>query len=158
MALIQATDVVLMGWLGPRQLAASALGLNLTFAFSLICLGLVTASSPMMATAIGHKTQSVHEVRRTFRQSLWMIVTVMVPIWLVLWNSEPIILALTYGKGRVFHDTLGHVGPTQTEPVASMNSVDFITLLQRGTEWAATGAVTIPVPADFPTKDKTSVR
>ena len=66
-AAIQATDVVLMGWLGPRQLAASALGLNLTFAFSLICLGLVTASSPMMATAIGHKTQSVHEVRRTFR-------------------------------------------------------------------------------------------
>lgn len=29
--LIQATDVLLMGWLGPRQLAASALGLNLTF-------------------------------------------------------------------------------------------------------------------------------
>jgi MATE family multidrug resistance protein len=94
MAAIQATDVVLMGWLGARPLAASALGINLVFAFSLICLGLVTASSPMMATAIGHKTQSVHEVRRTFRQSLWMIVTVMVPIWLVLWDSEPIILAL----------------------------------------------------------------
>ncbi|MEO6359857.1 MAG: hypothetical protein ABIO43_04675 [Sphingomicrobium sp.] len=28
--LINATDVVLMGWLGPRQLAAAALGLNLT--------------------------------------------------------------------------------------------------------------------------------
>jgi len=70
MAAIQATDVVLMGWLGARPLAASALGINLVFAFSLVCLGLVTASSPMMATAIGHKTQSVHEVRRTFRQSL----------------------------------------------------------------------------------------
>ncbi len=55
MAAIQATDVVLMGWLGARPLAASALGLNLTFAFSLICLGLVTASSPMMATALGAK-------------------------------------------------------------------------------------------------------
>jgi len=94
MAAIQATDVVLMGWLGARPLAASALGINLVFAFSLVCLGLVTASSPMMATAIGHKTQSVHEVRRTFRQSLWMIATVMAPIWLVLWNAEPIILAL----------------------------------------------------------------
>ena len=41
MALIQATDVVLMGWLGPHPLAASALGLNLTFVFSLLCLGLV---------------------------------------------------------------------------------------------------------------------
>ena len=70
MSAIQATDVVLMGWLGARPLASSALGINLTFAFSLICLGLVTASSPMMATAIGHKTQLVHEVRRTFRQPL----------------------------------------------------------------------------------------
>ena len=35
MQMIQATDVVLMGWLGPRQLAASALALNLTFAFSI---------------------------------------------------------------------------------------------------------------------------
>ena len=94
MAAIQATDVVLMGWLGARPLAAAALGLNLVFAFSLVCLGLVTASSPMMATALGAKTQSVHEVRRTFRQSLWMVVTVMLPIWIVLWNSEPIILAL----------------------------------------------------------------
>ena len=99
MAAIQATDVVLMGWLGARPLAASALGINLVFAFSLVCLGLVTASSPMMATAIGHKTQSIHEVRRTFRQSLWMIVTVMVPIWLILWNSEPIILALGQEPG-----------------------------------------------------------
>ena len=93
-AAIQATDVVLMGWLGARPLAASALGINLVFAFSLFCLGLVTASSPMMATALGHKTQSVHEVRRTFRQSWWMIATVVMPVWLILWNSEPIILAL----------------------------------------------------------------
>lgn len=94
MAAIQATDVVLMGWLGARPLAASALGLNLTFAFSLICLGLVTASSPMMATALGAKVEAVHEVRRTFRQSIWMVATVTLPVWLVLWNSEPVIRAL----------------------------------------------------------------
>lgn len=73
-------------------------------------------------------------------------------------EHEPLIMVLNYGKGRIFHDTLGHVGPTQTEPVIPMNSVDFITLLQRGTEWAATGGVTIAVPKDFPTKDRTSVR
>ena len=94
MAAIQATDVVLMGWLGARPLAASALGINLNFAFSLICLGLVTASSPMMATALGARLRSVHQVRRTFRQSLWMVLTVTVPVWLILWNSEPIIRAL----------------------------------------------------------------
>jgi multidrug resistance protein, MATE family len=94
MAAIQATDVVLMGWLGARPLAASALGINLTFAFGLICLGLVTASSPMMATALGARIRSVREVRRTFRQSFWLVATLIVPLWLVLWNSEPIILAL----------------------------------------------------------------
>ena len=73
-------------------------------------------------------------------------------------ENEPLMMVLTYGKGRVFHDTLGHAGPTQTEPIIPMNSVDSIVLLQRGTEWAATGKVTIPVPADFPTVDKTSVR
>ncbi|HEX6072982.1 MAG TPA: MATE family efflux transporter [Sphingomicrobium sp.] len=94
MALIQATDVVLMGWLGARQLAAAALGLNLTFAFSLICLGLVTASSPLMATALGAKLRSVKDVRRTYRQSFWLIGTVTLPVWLILWNSEGLILTL----------------------------------------------------------------
>jgi type 1 glutamine amidotransferase len=73
-------------------------------------------------------------------------------------ENEPTVMAITYGKGRVFHDTLGHVGATQKEPIVPMASVDYIVLLQRGTEWAATGAVTIPVPRDFPTADKTSVR
>jgi hypothetical protein len=39
-----------------------------------------------------------------------------------------------------------------------MASVDYIVLLQRGTEWAATGAVTIPMPRDFPSADKASIR
>lgn len=73
-------------------------------------------------------------------------------------EHEPILMAITYGRGRVFHDTLGHVGATQKEPIIGMNSVDYRVVLQRGTEWAATGKVTIPVPADFPTADKTSVR
>ena len=73
-------------------------------------------------------------------------------------EHEPVIMAITYGKGRVFHDTLGHVGATQQAPIVSMSSVAYIVLLQRGTEWAATGSVTIPVPRDFPTADKTSVR
>jgi type 1 glutamine amidotransferase len=73
-------------------------------------------------------------------------------------EHEPILMAVAYGKGRVFHDTLGHVGATQKEPIIAMNSVDYGVLLQRGTEWAATGQVTIPVPPNFPTAEKTSVQ
>jgi MATE family multidrug resistance protein len=103
MALIQATDVLLMGRLGARPLAASALGLNLNFAFSLICLGLVTASSPMIATALGERANNARDVRRTFRQSLWLVCTVTPPIWLILWNAEPLIASLGQDPGLA-HD------------------------------------------------------
>lgn len=99
MASIQATDVLLMGRLGARPLAASALGLNLNFALSLICLGLVTASSPMMATALGQRANNIRDVRRTFRQSLWLIASVTPPVWLLLWNAEPLIIALGQDHG-----------------------------------------------------------
>ena len=91
---IQATDVVLIGWLGPRQLAASALGLNLTWPIAFIAFGLVTASSPLMATVLGAKIRSVRDVRRTFRQSLWIVLFATLPLWVLLWNAESVILLL----------------------------------------------------------------
>ena len=42
--------------------------------------------------------------------------------------------------------------------VSALSSVDFVVTFQRGTEWAATGAVTQPIPADFPTADTVRVR
>jgi len=94
MALIQATDVVLMGWLGPHPLAASALGLNLTFVFTLLGIGVVAASSPMMATALGKRSSSVREVRRSFRQACWVAICISLATWAVLWDAEKIILLL----------------------------------------------------------------
>lgn len=73
-------------------------------------------------------------------------------------EHEPMFMTIQYGKGRVFHNTLGHVGPKDVGPVPSMSSVDFIVSMQRGTEWAATGKVTQPVPADFPTASGISLR
>ena len=93
-ALIQATDIVLMGWLGAHELAAAALGINLTWPLGFAAFGLLTAASPMMATALGAKTRSVREVRRSFRQSIWLCVLATIPLWLLLWNAEGVILAL----------------------------------------------------------------
>lgn len=98
-ALIQATDVVLMGWLGPRQLAASALGINLTWPLGFAAFGILTAASPMMATALGAKTRSVRDVRRSFRQSLWLCAFAALPLWLLLWHAEAVILALGQQPG-----------------------------------------------------------
>src|SRR3954452_7109993 len=84
--LIQATDVLLMGRLGAPQLAAATLALNLTFTFNLFLLGLITASSPMMATALGQRFNAVRDVRRTFRAGLWLLAVALPPYWLLLWH------------------------------------------------------------------------
>ena len=73
-------------------------------------------------------------------------------------ENEPMLMAIRYGSGRVFHTTLGHVGPRDEEPVATISSVGFIVTLQRGTEWAATGEVTQAVPDDFPGSERPSLR
>ncbi len=83
---IQATDILLMGRLGATQLAAATLALNLTFTFNLLLLGLLIASSPMMATALGQRSNAVRDVRRTFRAGLWLLALSMPPYWLLLWH------------------------------------------------------------------------
>jgi type 1 glutamine amidotransferase len=66
-------------------------------------------------------------------------------------RHEPMIMTIDYGKGRVFHTPMGH-------ETYSMECVGFINTLQRGTEWAATGKVTLPVASDFPKADASSSR
>ena len=66
-------------------------------------------------------------------------------------RDEPQLLVLSYGRGRVFHTTLGH-------DVSALSSVDFVVTFQRGTEWAASGSVTQNVPPDFPGPDAVSSR
>src|SRR5689334_15473464 len=90
---IQATDVLLMGRLGATQLAAATLALNLTFTLNVFLLGLVTAASPMMATALGQRFNAVRDVRRTFRAGLWLLIFTIPPYWLVLWHAGAIMRA-----------------------------------------------------------------
>ncbi len=66
-------------------------------------------------------------------------------------RDEPMLMASTFGKGRVFHTTMGH-------DVVAMSCVGFVVTVQRGTEWVATGKVTQKVPATFPTEKTVSYR
>jgi type 1 glutamine amidotransferase len=59
-------------------------------------------------------------------------------------KHEPVIMVLPYGAGRVFHTVLGHAD-------YSMNCPGFAAVLLRGTEWAAIGDVTVPLPKELPT-------
>ena len=64
-------------------------------------------------------------------------------------KHEPMIMTISYGKGRVFHTPMGHAD-------YSMKCIGFQEVLRRGTEWAATGQVTSELPLDFPTEKKVS--
>jgi len=56
-------------------------------------------------------------------------------------EHEPQLMAITYGEGRCFHTALGHAG-------YSMYGLGFQVTFCRGAEWAATGKVTLPAPAE----------
>jgi len=66
-------------------------------------------------------------------------------------RHEPILSTINYHNGRTFHTTMGHMD-------YSIECVGFITTFLRGSEWAATGEVTQPIPLDFPSADAVSSR
>tara|TARA_B100001964_G_scaffold230027_1_gene283013 strand:+ start:775 stop:1650 length:876 start_codon:yes stop_codon:yes gene_type:complete len=59
-------------------------------------------------------------------------------------KHEPMIMTISYGEGRVFHTPMGHAD-------YSMRCIGFYDVVRRGTEWAATGKVSLPLSENFPT-------
>jgi HEAT repeat protein/type 1 glutamine amidotransferase len=70
-------------------------------------------------------------------------------------EHEIVLFTVNYGKGRIFHTTLGHV---KELPAPAVECVGFIVTFRRGAEWAATGNVTQKVPDDFPTPAEVRTR
>ncbi len=64
-------------------------------------------------------------------------------------RHEPALMVLNYGKGRIFHNIMGHAD-------YSVACVGFMTTMLRGAEWAATGEVTQKVPENFPSAEQSS--
>jgi MATE family multidrug resistance protein len=98
-SLINATDTVLLGRAGAHTLAAAALGINLYMIFLIFGMGLVMAGSPVMAKERGARAHSVRDVRRTVRQTFWAAIVVVIPVWLLLWHTKAILVALGQDPG-----------------------------------------------------------
>ena len=72
---------------------------------------------------------------------------------------EPMLWTVAHGAGRIVTTPMGHrwfggpgaPGTTEENGPFALSCVGFQTLLARSAEWAATGQVTIPAPAAFPT-------
>jgi type 1 glutamine amidotransferase len=71
-------------------------------------------------------------------------------------ENEPMDWTVAYGKGRVYTTMLGHLWAGG--PDTALRCAGFQTLFLRGVEWAATGQVTQPLPADFPGPAKANLR
>ena len=98
-SLIHATDVVLLGRVGPTTLAAAALGVNLYVACLIFGMGLVTAAAPMIARERGRRFNSVRDIRRTVRQTMWAAVLIVLPMWAMLWNAKKVLILLGQDPG-----------------------------------------------------------
>ena len=72
----------------------------------------------------------------------------------MLWPTE---WTTTFGKGRIYVSTYGHVWDGDVQP-ASMRDAAVQTIIPRALEWLAGRQVIFPVPRDFPTPDAVSVR
>lgn len=92
--IIQTTDVVMIGWLGSAELAASALAANVRFVLFLFTVGLIAAISPMMAQLLGRRPNAVRELRRTVRQGFWVALVVGLPGSLLLFRMDLILAGL----------------------------------------------------------------
>lgn len=72
-------------------------------------------------------------------------------------RTWPVEWVVKYGKGRVYNSSLGHLWKGESYPPA-YRCIGYQTTVIRAAEWLATGKVTFPVPTNFPTADKQSLR
>ncbi len=89
---INATDALMIGWLGATELAASVLALQLFFLTWLGGLGFLQAVMPLASRAEGKG--DTRNVRRASRMGLWVALIYTTLAMFVLWHGESILLAL----------------------------------------------------------------
>jgi type 1 glutamine amidotransferase len=72
-------------------------------------------------------------------------------------QNWPVEWTVTYGKGHAYIATFGHVWKGDVQP-ESLRCAGVQTMIVRALQWLAGRPVTFPVPEDFPTAEKTSIR
>lgn len=80
---LQATDVIMMGWLGPEALAAGTLANSFIMPLFLFGVGVVGAVAPLTAQARGRR--DIKAIRRVVRQGFWaaiLLALILLPIML----------------------------------------------------------------------------
>jgi MATE family multidrug resistance protein len=93
--LLFTTDVVLMGWLGPKYLAAGTLAGAFLMPFLITGVSIVGAVAPLVAQARG--ARRIKDVRRLVRQGIWAAI-------LISTLLQPIVLNIGFFYGLLGQD------------------------------------------------------
>lgn len=118
---LHTTDVILLGWLGPAQLAAGTLATTFLMPFLVAGVGIVGAVAPLVAQARG--ARDIKAVRRIVRQGCWaamVLAAVMVPLVLQI---RPIYLALGQDPVVAFRSLLSAFNTTRAILVITVAGV-----------------------------------
>ena len=90
--LTHTTDVVMLGWYGVDELAATVLASELYFVVYLVGIGTAQAVMPMIANAQG--ADDSDRIRQVFRMGTWITVSYAAAVLPVLLLAEPLLIAL----------------------------------------------------------------
>lgn len=88
---IGATDTLMIGWLGARELAAATLGSTFFFIALMLGSGFAFAVTPLIAQAAATKDHA--QVRRSTRMGLWIVALYAAAAMAPLWFAEDILVA-----------------------------------------------------------------
>ncbi len=87
-------DTVMMGWLGPRELAAGTLAFNLFLAAWVLGIGLASAVAPLLAQCLGRRLRVLSQCRRVVAHGAWVVLIYVLGCWLVLWQADRLLIAM----------------------------------------------------------------
>ncbi|WP_417408417.1 MATE family efflux transporter [Hoeflea sp.] len=89
---IATTDVVMLGWYGTEELAATVLGSQAFFVIYIFGVGFASAILPLAAQAEGRNDPT--HVRRSVRMGMWILLIYAAVVMPFLWYLEPALIAL----------------------------------------------------------------
>ena len=93
-------DTVMIGLLGSQALAAAALGLDSFYTLIYLSTGTLETLSVFAAEAFG--AEKIEQVRRITSQGLWLGFAISVPMMLIVWHLDVILLLLGQDESLVF--------------------------------------------------------